>query len=121
MTTAHYAEFLHPGTFVSENSTQRVESRDVAPTMPAGAYGYRFYSQTEATAPDGELMKGRPRDHSAWHYFGTPYTLEQVMQLAGDHHILTMNMRNNGWGRVLRCAQGFIPLMSGDVVMGVRP
>ena len=113
-----YIEFFYPGSFVSETSTQEVVDRTPPDELPKGAYGYRYFAQSEVTQ-DGETLCGKPKDYSGTTYYGDVMTLEQVKALtpSSDYRILVSNMECNGWERVVRTIRGqFMPLHAGDSV-----
>lgn len=60
--TKHYVEISFPGSFVSNSSTQEVESRDDF-IIPEGAFAYQFFDQ-EVVEIDGETLCGSPKNHS---------------------------------------------------------
>jgi len=112
----NYVEFIYAGTFLSESSTEAIGSRNQEIVMPEGAYGYRLFDRVEHTI-DGELLVGKGKNYSAWHYKGEVYDAERVEREVPNSSVLLSNMRINGWSKVLKCNQGFIPLRDNDVVI----
>jgi hypothetical protein len=116
MTTKTYVEFLYAGSFFDETTTKEVSDRS-RPTIPAGAFGYRFYDVT-SVEQDGEVLMGKAKNHSGYYYRGEVFNLEQVEALDGDYAILISNMKCNGYDRVVRTIRGnFKPLREGDSVI----
>ncbi len=113
-----YIEFMHPGTFIAESSSQAVPRRELPASIPGRTTGYRFFTRVEAVV-DGEKLVGQPKDHSAWTYFGIEYSNEQVQALQGDDsRILRDNARINGYPRMVKTMYGnWYPLQDGDRVV----
>lgn len=114
----HYVERAVAGSFVSDYSSREVEDRDpdkiILGTME---YGFRFYDIEEVEL-DGELLRGKPKNHSKWYYQGEEYTLEQVKRELPGSRILIENMECNGWNTVVKNKFGqFFPLINGAVVI----
>lgn len=120
--TKHFIQFLSPGSFFSESSSKQVKSRDDS-KVKIGKYsfGYRFYDRNEFSNPDtGELMTGKPLNHSNWTYFGETMSVNQVKKNVKDNRILVANMENNGFKKVVKTKFGqFIPLEPNDKVKSI--
>lgn len=118
----HYAEFLYPGSFMSETGVREVERRDAHPLpLPERAYGWRFYDREAAVTPSGKVLLGDIENESPWTYIGEIFDVERVKREVPDNRILVLNMEGNGWSRVVKCWQGFIPLKDGETVLSERP
>jgi hypothetical protein len=113
-----YIEFLYPGTFFAENSSQLVSSRTLPEVIPGQVTGYRFFTRQEAMV-DGEKLVGQPKDYSDWTYFGKEHTAEEVQALDDDRfRVLKSNVRINGWQRVVQTTYGnWYPLEEADRVV----
>jgi hypothetical protein len=115
-----YVEFFYPGSFVSETSTREVADRSPITDIPKGAYGYRFYSQSEVVI-DGETLTGPIKERSGMIYFGEVMSLVDVSKLPRTE-ILQSNMRCNHWETVVRTVRGnFQNLNEGDQVLAPLP
>lgn len=115
----HYVEFLHPGIIVSENSSEEVNHRDAALIqMPEHAFAFRFYDREERSYK-GELLVGKPKNHTPWFMQGEELTFEEVKTRYPSERILIANMENNKIDRICHTEFGqFIPLRDGDKVIG---
>jgi hypothetical protein len=123
-----YVELIHPGSFFSETSCRRVESRapiDVS-AKDLRAFGYRFFDVRvfSATREDGEMFETREArsNVSRWTYAGEKLAradVELLERADGKRwEILLSNMRCNGIEHVVRTRFGqCIPLDPGDVVV----
>lgn len=114
----HYVEFSYPGVFLDEYSHEEIsERKPELVNVPKGAFAYRFYDQEQVTI-EGELLKGEPKNYSAYTYFGKSYTLEEIKQEFPETTTLIRNLENNGWNRAVKTIRGnWKPLMEGDVVI----
>ncbi|MEK6915515.1 MAG: hypothetical protein AABW89_03165 [Nanoarchaeota archaeon] len=118
-TLKHYVEFLYPGSFFNESSTQEVEARDPSVVQtPREAFGYAFFDRQEYVAQDGEVLVGRPRNRSGMHYFGKLMSLAEVKREVPNSDILQSNMKSNGLKRVVKTRRGnFQPFNKNDVLV----
>lgn len=115
--TKHYVEFYYPGSFVSETSTEEIESRTANFEIPKYCFGFMFFDQEE-TLLDGETLYGNRKNKSNFFYFGKAYTLAEVKKTFPDARILISNMKGNGWDSVVKTRRGnFQPLEKEDVVL----
>lgn len=112
----HYVEYTYAGSFFSENSTEEIVSRNQKITLPCGAYAYRIFDREEVSF-GGETLKGSQKNFGPRHVKGDVYDIARVENEVTDNRILLANMRGNGWDRVVKCAQGFIPMYDGDVLI----
>lgn len=111
-----YIEYLHPGSFFAENSIAPVERAELPAVLPKRVAGFRFFSRQE-TELDGEILTGKPREHTPWTYFGEQFTPEQIRLLEGDYGILITNLTNNGYEAAVRTIFGnWYPLGEGETV-----
>ena len=112
-----HVEFMHPGSFFAESSSQPVARRELPEAMPGRVTGYRFFTRQEAVI-GGEKLVGPAKDFSPWTYFGIEYSAEQVQAMAGDRYrILRDNVRINGYKRMVQTTYGsWYPLHDGDTV-----
>lgn len=112
----HYIEFVYAGSFLSETIPVRISKREFKDPLPQGAYAYSFFDQEEVEI-DGEVLKGPPKNRSVRYIKGDVYDLEQVKAEIPDSRILISNMENNGYDKVVKCSQGFIPLNKTDILI----
>jgi len=114
----HYVEFVYPGVIVSESSVRRIDNRDPSKVeLPDGAFGWRFYDRIEIEQ-DGELLVGKPKNHSAWTYYGEVWNREQAILAFGGDSTLARNMEYNNIDRVVHTRYGqCIPLRESDQVL----
>lgn len=126
MKTEHLVEFIFPGSFFSESSVREHNDRNVHPTLPPHAFGYRFFDRDvyECTREDGKKFqeRGPMKNVSPWFYFGEVKTLADVERMAQQTpkrwDILLSNMRINEYKRVVQTKYGqSIPLSDADVVL----
>ena len=110
-----YVEFYYPGCFCSETNSVKLKPNQKI-ELPRGAYAYRTFEREEAVV-SGEKLLGRPKCFGKMHIKGEAYTLDQVKRMKGNHRILISNMQNNGYKKVVKCAQGFIPFESDMVLL----
>jgi hypothetical protein len=117
----HYIEWMYPGSFIAETNTAPVEQRDVLQSeVPRGAMAYRFFSREEVTL-DGELLTGKMKDFSGWHYFGEAFTAEEAKNHPEATVIMCQNIQGNDWKRLVRTEGGrWYPLDDKDTA-GSRP
>jgi hypothetical protein len=114
-----YIEWMHPGSFVSESTTEKVKNRDIPNVFPKTAYAFRFFDMTEVVSNEGESLKGSARNHSGFYYIGgVSLTIEDVKRLHPDKRILISNMENNNWNRIVmtRFNQA-MPLNNDDTII----
>lgn len=115
----HYVEFLHPGIIVTENSSEEVnhQNPDLI-KLPEGAFGFRFYDRQEKKS-EGELLVGKPKNHSHWFMQGEVLTLIDVRLSFPDKKTLISNMERNKIRRVCKTKFGqFVPLEKEDTIIG---
>lgn len=112
----HYIEYLHPGSFVAENSEAPVPMRALPAQIPQRVAGYRFFSRTEIEC-EGEKLIGQRRDVSPWTYFGKSYTVDDLAKEVGTDSILYGNIALNGYAGAVRTIFGnWYPLNAGESV-----
>jgi hypothetical protein len=107
--TKHFVHFLSPGTMCSEETTKDVESWDTDLAMKMadsiteryGATPYGFYFTTRTRGLND--FDSKRSDISCTYYLGGDVrTYEQVCEQAKeDENILRLNMKCNGWKRVI--------------------
>jgi hypothetical protein len=108
----HYVKILYPGSFVSEESHQKINLRKEF-ELPKNAYGYQFYDK-EKTIINGEELEGKAKHRTKTFLKGIIYTLEEVKRLFPESRTLISNMEINKWDKVIKCAQGFLPFIEND-------
>lgn len=125
----HFVTFYSPGTFVAENSIKEIDSwdvqaaRDMAESIDerygAKPYGFRFSTRTRG--PDD--LDSVVSNTSPMYYL--PHckveTLEEI-EARDDpkESILRLNMRGNGYDRIVTTTEGWKwtqPLSANDVVL----
>ncbi len=119
MTTKQFVTFYYLGIFMSEESSQEVESRDVmALDVPDSAFAFEFWERTE-TEVDGEALKGQPKNRSGRYYpEGRVMSVADVLVEDTDNRILVSNMENNGWDHVVKTRRGnYQPFLATDRVI----
>jgi len=102
--------------FFSEPHTVEIPSRDAPVELNGRDYSYRVFDREEVTV-DGETLKGAPKNFGPRHIRGDIYDAERVRREVPDNDILLSNMRCTGWTHVIKCAQGFVPMKEGDVII----
>lgn len=114
----HYVEFLCPGIIVSENSSEEVNHRDASRiSMPDHAFAFRFYDREERRFK-GELLLGKPKEHTPWFMEGEELSLDEVKSRYPNERILLTNLGRMKLGRVCHTKFGqFIPLTEKDQVL----
>ncbi len=120
--TKTYVEFFYPGVFLSESSSQEVESRDVSKLeIPEGVFGFSFYDIT-TTAVDGETLTGKAKNRSKSYVIAERVmTLEDVKKEVPNSDILQSNMKMNGWDQVARTVHGsFQPVDDNTIVIAAK-
>lgn len=113
-----YVEFLYPGIIVSESSSEEANHCNPAKiSIPDRAFVFRFYSREEKQYK-GELLVGKPKNHTPWFMEGEELSFEEVRSRYPAEHILISNMERNKIDRVCRTKFGqFIPLGDNDKVL----
>ena len=106
-----YIEFLYPGSFFNESSTQEVQTRDLSKIkVPKNAFGFRFFDIISVVVVvDGkkvELTSERTNLSSMNYYGGKLYTLAELKLEFPNERTLISNMECNGWLKVIRCRTG---------------
>ncbi len=127
----HFVHFLSPGTFVSEETVQPIDSwnvddavrmaADIVERHAARPYGFRFTTRARGDAD----LDSKVVDQSGVYYLGgTVRSREEV--LAGTdpkEEILRSNVRNNGYLGIVTNDNSWRftgPLREGDVVLDVK-
>jgi hypothetical protein len=128
----HFVTFFSPGTFVSEESSQPIDSWDVdkAKEMAhqvverygATPYGFRFSTRSRG---DADLDSKRSAESPFYHLGGKIETLKEV-EARNDpkEDILRSNMRCNGYDRIVvndNSYRSVHPLGETDVVLDWKP
>jgi hypothetical protein len=106
----HYVTFYSPGTFVHEQSTQEIESWNVAKAVEMarsirerhGATPFGFSFSTRKRGPEDFNSKETARSKGMYYLGGTIETLEEIEARndAGEKTLVS-NMRGNDWDRVI--------------------
>ena len=126
--SAHFVEFLSPGTFMAESSVKPIAAWDVeiAKAMAlevverhnARPYGFRFI--TRSRGPD-DLDSHISAKSNLYYLGGEIRTLEEVERdNLPSEEILRSNMRNNDYSKIVTNRNSWLwtqPLNDGDVVL----
>lgn len=105
---AHFVTFLSPGTFVSEQTTQEIDSWDIPKAVKMskkiverhGAKPYAFYFSTRQRT--GRDLDSKTVKESGLYFLGGKVmTLADVERDMPTETILISNMRNNGYKKVV--------------------
>lgn len=125
----HFVTFYSPGTFVSEESTKEIASWDVPAAQAmagdveerygAKPYGFRFSTRTRG--PDD--LDSKVTNTSPMYYL--PHCkVETLAEIEARNdpkeRILLLNMRGNGYDRIVVTTEGWRwtqPLSANDVVL----
>jgi hypothetical protein len=121
-TKTTYVAYLHPGSFLLEESVKPVDARNPqqqANDAPESAFAFFYFDIVSATVSvQGEPI-GTSSDRlniSKTYYIDAKLlTSDEVAALPGDHNILLSNMRCNGWDPIVLCRTGnFQPFAEND-------
>jgi hypothetical protein len=125
---AHFVTFYSPGTFCAEESTQPMDSWDVAKAQNMadsiseryGATPYAFQFMTRSRGPDD--LDSKVSDRSPMYFINCRVeTLDEVIERDDpDESILRSNMKSNGWDRIAITTKGWKwtkPIGDDDVVL----
>lgn len=124
----HYVTFLSPGTLVSESSTREIDSWDIekAVKMSKGiverheSRPYCFYFTTRERTDEDFDSKETKRSEK-YYLGGTVKTLDDIVkENDSKNETLLLNMRSNGWDRVVETNSPWnwtSPLEPGDIVL----
>ena len=126
----HFVTFYSPGTFFDESTTEPIEAWDVDTAVKmsldiverhnAKPFGFRFTTrQREDHELDSHVVEKSPM----YYLGGKVETLAEVEQRnSPDEDILRINMRSNGWDRIITNSNSWKvtkPLNKDDVVLEV--
>lgn len=116
----HYVTFLYPGSFVAEESSKEIDSREGKIKAPKTCFAYYLWDREEHEV-NGELLKGSVKNKSGLLYFGEVMTIQEVEEKVPNNKILISNMRINKWNKVVRTRTGnFQPLRNNDIVIAAQ-
>jgi hypothetical protein len=122
MKRVDYVRVYLPGTFVSDDTHIAVIGPDGLPAKwPDRAYGFSREWRYEGEGPDGKPVRGDLHGVGGKVIVGNAFTLEEARGTLWATSTLLLNMESNGWKRVVRCAQGCLPLYPDDVVVPELP
>jgi hypothetical protein len=128
----HFVTFLSPGSFVSEQNTEEIESWDVDKAMKMarnikqrhGATPYGFYFTTRERG-ENDFNSKQTEESNMYHLGGDVYTLEDIINRNDPRdNILISNMKCNKWDRVIENNNSWRntqPLNKDDVVLDFTP
>jgi hypothetical protein len=122
MTTKTYIRFYLGGRFFPEFEIREVAARTQPTELPARAYGYDFYDQSEFEE-DGEMLTGRPKNESAMYYVGEFFTKKQMKEdFTGDEYrILVSNIDSPYYIGAVRTIRGnWQPVRPEDTVLPAK-
>jgi hypothetical protein len=124
--TAHFVTFFSPGSFVSEETTEPVNSWDPAAALTrarqiterhnAKPYGFRFTTRTRTDAD----LDSKVSATSPMYYFGCKVETLAEVQARAPGSILAENMRINDIARIATTTSGYrhsAPLKDEDIVL----
>lgn len=124
----HFVIFYSPGTMVSEQSTQEIDSWNVREATTradeiierhnAIPYGFQFFTKER----DDEDFDSKETDRSNMYYVHCNIETLQEIEKRNDpeDNILISNMKCNGWDKVAVTTKGWkgtYPLNEDDVVL----
>ena len=106
-----YIEFLYPGSFFSESSTQKVKTRDVSRVkVPKNAFGFKFFDilsvVVDADGKKSQLTSERINVSPMHYYGGKLYTVAELKREFPNEHTLISNIEGNGYPKAIRCRTG---------------
>lgn len=113
-----FIEFLHPGFYFKEHSSQQVLDRNEIVKLPENAFAYRYYDH-ETIEVNGKEFNGERSNVSNITYVdGKVLSIDDVKKSVPNNRILVTNMENHGVDYVVRTRTGnFQPLSEGDRVI----
>jgi hypothetical protein len=110
--TKTYVTLWYPGSFMSEDETVEVKTRDpkaIAKKYPR-CFAFEFYDRVETEVTVGGEKKtvgSSPRNKSPKYFpSGKTFTVAEVKEKVPDSRILVSNMECNGWGTVVKTRCG---------------
>lgn len=112
-----YVEFVYPGSFMNEYSSQEVKSRDAEVELPKGAFAYRFFDHETVKVGNKTFTGDRSNVSGLTYVDGEVLSVEDVKKSVPNSRTLVSNMEGNGWDYVVKTKRGnFQPLEKGDSV-----
>ncbi|KKU53877.1 MAG: hypothetical protein UX77_C0036G0008, partial [Parcubacteria group bacterium GW2011_GWA1_47_11] len=105
-----YIEFLYPGSFFNESSTQKVKTRDVSKVkVPKNAFGFKFFDILSVVVDVGGKkvkLASEQTNVSPMHYYGGKlYTVAELKcDLSND--LLVKNVEGEGCKKAILCRTG---------------
>ena len=123
--TTTYIAYLTPGSFMSEESTRKVEKRNPEEDIkeaPEYAFAFFYFDIVKTSVKVGDeqvdTSSGRRNISNRYYIDAEVLDLKAVEALEGDTEILIRNMKGNGYDQVVRCRTGnFQPLDEKDVLL----
>jgi len=118
----HYIEYLSTGIIVSDSSSKPITHRDpkkIKEDKNGWTFGFRFFDREELhDGATDDILRGKKKNFSPWHYWGTPYTKEQVEAKFGKDCRASRNMGYNDVERVVETKNGqLIPMEKEDILL----
>ena len=106
-----YIEFLYPGSFFNESSTQKVKTRDVSKVkVPKNAFGFKFFDILSVVVDtDGkkvQLTSEQTNVSPMYYYGGKLYTVAELKREFPNNYILVSNIEGNGYKKAILCRTG---------------
>lgn len=124
MVIEHWAEYLIPGSFVSESENKKLINRHVSEAvakMPNYAFAFELYDVRvrQARLEDGEQFVHRTVENRSGRHYpgGIKYTLDDAIREHGEQSILATNMRINGFTCVKTRSGNYQPLQETDLIL----
>ncbi len=113
VTRKTFVEFLYPGSFVDNVSTEEVQTRDpYSVKVPEGSFGFRYYDVVFATVvSEGETVELESNElnrSKTYFYGGRIMTPAQVRKEYPKQDILLRNIENNKVKRLIETTTGSI-------------
>lgn len=124
----HFVTFYSPGTFVAETTEKPIDGWDVETAKQmateiverydAKPYAFKFVTRARG---DDDLDSKIVKTSQTYYLSGKIETIEEIESRNDpSDKILLLNMRGNGWGRVITCHTPYRwsqPLQDDDVVL----
>ena len=106
-----YIEFLYPGSFFRESSTQEVKTRDVSKVkVPKNAFGFKFFDilsvVVDADGKQVELTSERINVSPMHYYGGKVYTVAELKREFPNDRTFISNVEGNGYKKAIHCRTG---------------
>jgi len=106
-----YIEFLYSGSFMSESSTQEINTRDVSKVkVPKDAFCFSFFDilsvVVETDRRKVQLTSERINVSPKHYYGGKLYTAAEFKRAFPSERILINNIKGNNYKKIIKCRTG---------------